>query len=72
MASININIPDQHVARVVHALCAAGGYSEETAANAKASLMEMIKRHVHNVERSEAERAAVEAVADPDTDGIVA
>ena len=70
MAEITLTIPTAHESRVVHALCVSAGLTDETAANAKAAIIRHIKATVHNVERSEAERVALAAVPDPDTDGI--
>jgi len=69
MAEIKITIPAGKVQRVVHALCKAGGYETENAANAKKALIDHIKRTVWRVETQEAEAAAADTViAD---DGIV-
>jgi len=69
MATVTLTIPTQHVDRVVHALSVSAGLPE-TAASAKQALINYIKATVHNVERGEAEAAALAAVPDPDTDGI--
>lgn len=58
MASITINVPDQHVNRVIHALCVAGVHDEENAANAKATVVAWIKNTVRDIERQEAAQAA--------------
>ena len=71
MATITLTIPSAAVPRVVHALCAAGGYPNETDENAKKTVVEFIKATVRNVESGEAERAALAALAEPDTDGLV-
>jgi len=69
MADVTLTIPPAHVARVVHALCVSAGLPESNA-NAKKAIIKHIKATVHNVERGEAEQAALAAVTDPDTDGI--
>ena len=71
MAQITLTVPDQHVARVVHALCVAGGHETENVQNAKQTIVGYVKATVRNVESAEAERAALDAVPDPDVDGIV-
>ena len=63
MASITITIPDQHVDRVVHALCVIAGVEDETPANAKQVLVDHIKNVVGRVERRE-------QAPQIDTDGI--
>lgn len=70
MASVNINIPAAHVNRVVHALCVSSGL-EENAANAKASIVEHIKRTVANVEESEARQAAEANLVAPVVEDVV-
>lgn len=70
MPNVTINIPDQHVQRVVHALCVRGGHAEESAANAKLTLLNEIKRIVHDVEYNESLQQ-VQAGRES-TDGIVA
>jgi len=69
MAIVTLTIPPAHVDRVVHALCISAGLPESPA-NAKQALIKHIKATVFNVERSEAELVALDAVVDPDTDGI--
>jgi len=69
MATVTLTIPSQHVDRVVHALSVSAGLPE-TVANAKQAIIMHIKATVHNVERGEAEAAALAALPDPDTDGI--
>ena len=70
MADITLTIPTEHLPRVVHALCKAYGL-DETGPNAKEAVINFIKATVHNIETSEAEQAALEALVDPDTEGIV-
>ncbi len=67
MAKITLNIPAGKVARVIHALCVAGGYETENAANAKKALIAHVKTVVWRVETQEAEAAA----AIPKDDGLV-
>lgn len=69
MASVNITIPDDVLDRVVHALCVSAGL-EESAANAKEALIQHIRRTVANVERTEAQEAALLAISEPDVDGL--
>jgi len=69
MATVTLTIPTEHVSRVVHALCVSAGLPESTA-NAKIAIIRHIKATVHNVERGEADAAAIAAVVDPDTTGI--
>lgn len=71
MANINLTIPDEHLGRVVRALCKGAGL-EESPANAKQAVIEHIKRTVANVEESEARQAAQAAVVAVDADGLVA
>lgn len=73
MPKIELDIPAQHTQRVIKALCRGAGLTDpadHTPANAKAALVEHIRRTVKNLERGDAERAAIAAVQDPDTDGI--
>ena len=70
MATITLTIPTEHVTRVVHALCISAGLPESTA-NAKKAIIRHIKATVRNVESSEDQQAAFEALVDPDTTGIV-
>ena len=53
MASVIINIPDTVRAEVEAALCAAGGYTDVSAANAKAALIAWITRTVQNVQTAQ-------------------
>jgi len=68
--TITLTVPDAAVTRVVHALCVSAGLPESNA-NAKQALIKHLKATVRNVEASESERAAVEALSEPDTTGIV-
>jgi len=67
MAEIKLTIPASKVARVIHALCVAGGFGDETPKNAKKALISHIKTVVWRVETQEAEAAA----AIPQDDGLV-
>ena len=71
MANIQITIPDEHLDRVVHALSKAGGYDVENSQNARAALMAWVRATVRNIEAAEAQQAALDAVPEPDVDGIV-
>jgi len=64
MATIELTIPAGKLDRVVHALCVAGGFEDETAANAKTALRNFIRRTVWRVETQEAEAAAAVAYDD--------
>lgn len=66
MANVTITIPDQYVARVVHALCSSIGLPESSA-NAKEAILLHIRAVVRNVESTEAHAA----VQEPSTIGIV-
>ena len=70
MPQVTIDIPAKHGARVVHALCVSAGL-EETPANAKAAVVEHIKRTVANVEESEARQAAEANLVAPVVDDVV-
>lgn len=61
MATISIDIPAGQTARVVSALCAAGGLPESPA-NAKQVVINWIKATVRNVETAAAQEAAAVAV----------
>lgn len=69
MASVNIQIPDNQLARVVHALCTEAGVAE-TMPNAKGVLIAFIKKTVRRVERMEGEKNAIQTVPPPDVDNI--
>jgi len=69
MAKIELTIPASKVARVIHALCVAAGYEDETAANAKKALIAHMKTVVWRIETQEAEQAAADTVTADD--GIV-
>ena len=71
MANITITIPDQHLDRVVHALSKAGGYDTENSQNARAALMAWIRATVRNIERAEAQQAALDALPEPNVDDVV-
>ena len=71
MATVTLTIPTAAVGRVVHALCTAYGYEVENAANAKQAIIDHIRATVRNVEQSEAEQAALAALVEPDTKGMV-
>lgn len=67
MATVTLSIPDQHLGRVVAALCSHAG-SEPTPANAKAAVVAEIKAIVRGYERQQAQQAAIlaaEATAEP-------
>jgi len=66
MATMSIIIPDQHVQRVIHALCTSAGLPESPA-NAKEAVLRHIRAVVRNVEMIEAQ-AAIQAT---DAEGIV-
>ena len=66
MATIELTIPAGKLDRVIHALCVAGGFEDETAANAKEALRNFIRRTVWRVETQDAEQAAAEAVIHDD------
>lgn len=69
MAQVTFTIPDQHVQRVVRALCLGAGV-EPTAANAKKAVLDHIRRTVAQVEEAEARDAMqVEPI---DASGVVA
>ena len=53
MADITLSIADQHLDRVIHALCVQGQV-EETPANAKAVLFQYLRALVFRIEREEA------------------
>lgn len=69
MTEIRLTIPAGKVQRVIHALCVAGGFENETAANAKKALIDHIKRTVWRVETQEAEAAAANLITADD--GVV-
>lgn len=69
MATVSITIPDAQLTRVVNALCDAAGLSRSSA-NARAAIIEHIKRTVINVERGVAEHAALAAVTPPSDPGL--
>ncbi len=64
MADIVLTIPVDKEDRVIHALCASIGEEDETGANAKAALIEHIKRVVWRIETQEAEAAAAVTAED--------
>ncbi len=68
MADITLTIPPAFEERVIHALCVQGSTPtepiEETGANAKAAIIEYIKRLVWRVETQEAEAAAAVTAED--------
>jgi len=47
---ITLTVPDAVATRVVNTLCVSGGYSTVNAANAKATLVDMITQMVQSVE----------------------
>ncbi len=47
---ITLNVPDTVAARVINALCDAGGHSTVNADNAKTTLLAMITQMVQSVE----------------------
>ncbi len=47
---ITLNVPDAVAARVVNALCDAGGHTTVNATNAKTTLLDMITQMVQSVE----------------------
>ena len=65
MPEIRLTIPADKIDRVVHALCKAGGYEDETPANAKKAVIDHVKRTVWRVETQDDE-AAVQVTADDD------
>lgn len=65
MATISITIPDATVSRVIPLLCAAGGFTDVTPANAKAAVMAYILRIVQSAEQQAARDAAMKAVVTP-------
>ncbi len=62
MAKIELTIPAGKIDRVVHALCVAAGFEDETSANAKQALIDHVKRTVWRVETQDAERAAADTI----------
>ncbi len=66
MATIEITIPAGKLNRVIHALCKAGGYEDETAANAKEAIRDIIKHTVWRIETQDAEAAASDTVTADD------
>ena len=68
MAEITINIPQDKVQRVIHALCQNAvdeeGQPVEDAATAKAAVVSWIRHRVWQVETQEAEAAAAVDVDD--------
>ncbi len=62
MPKIELTIPAGKIDRIVHALCKAGGFEDETPKNAKQAIIDHIKRIVWRVETQEAEQAASETV----------
>lgn len=69
MAAITITIPDEHLARVRHALTTDAGV-EDTAANAKAVVVDYIKAVVRRVENREAQEAALAAITPSNADAV--
>ena len=68
MATITLTIPVDKEDQVIHALCVTGGFADdESTANAKQAIMDMIKHATWRVDTQEAE-AAVQAPAE---DGLV-
>lgn len=67
MADITLTIPPAYEDRVIHAICKQGGYTveDESGANAKLTLIEIIKKTVWRIETQEAE-AAVAVTVEPD------
>jgi len=70
LGTIKLVIPPQHTQRVIDALSKSAGL-DATAANAKKALIMHIKATVRNVEQSELEQAALDAIVDVDVAGIV-
>lgn len=69
MATIELTIPAGKLDRVIHGLCVVGGFigeGEETAENAKATVIAYVRRSVLNVETQDAERAAAAGVTADD------
>jgi hypothetical protein len=64
MATIELVIPVDKEARVIHALCVSGGFAVENAANAREALINHLKKVVWRVETQEAEAAVAVAVDD--------
>lgn len=69
MATITLNIPDAELARVRAALCAAAGL-EESNANAKQAIVQIVRATIARVEYAAA-IAAREQVVEADTTGLV-
>jgi hypothetical protein len=70
MATIQIEIPDQYVPRVLDAFATRGGWvdmetSGTKAAFAKAQLAAWVKKVVLDYERQQAEQAALQVVQQP-------
>lgn len=64
MAQVTLTIPNQHLNRIVNALCAAEGL-DPTPANAKKALIRIVRRTVESVETTVPEPVV------PDTEGII-
>ena len=63
MASVRVTVPDEHVQTVLAAVGAAmGKEGNATAAEVREFLANYLRATVYNVRRSQAERAALEAV----------
>lgn len=69
MAAITITIPDEHLARVRHALTVDAGL-QDTAANAKKAVVDHIKAVVRRVESEEAEEEAIAAITLPNVTDV--
>jgi hypothetical protein len=70
MAQMTITIADEHVTRVITALCVTGGKSPINAANAREVVREWVRTTTLAYERREAERVAVAGITPPTDPGI--
>lgn len=59
MATISLTIPDAQLTRAVNALCAYGGFTTVSNANAKAALAQAVKNIVLAQEQLAAQQAIV-------------
>ncbi len=73
MLPITINIPNDEKARVVDALCAAGGWTSDKGSKEaffKNVLIDYIVNTVRNVEQTQAEQVLQDQVVVVDLDGL--
>lgn len=62
MATITLNIPDADESKIIAALCAAGGFTESTEANAEAAIMKWVLRVAESNAATDAYQAAQDAL----------